>query len=57
MNKEKEHVCFESQVALSFRINVMKHAMADIHTGYGINKRVSAVRGKGEGNFHRVNDA
>lgn len=24
---------------------------------YGINKRVSAVRGKGEGNFHRVNDA
>lgn len=57
MNKEKEHADVDSQEALSLRLSVMKHAMADIYIGCGINEIVSVELGLTEGRLHRVNDA
>lgn len=57
MNKEKEHADVDSQEALSLRLSVMKHAMADIYIGCGINEIVSVELGLAEGRLHRVNDA
>lgn len=56
VNKEWDHVYTNSQ-ALSFRINAIANAIADICTGFGINESVSVVLRKGEGNLHKVNGA
>ena len=42
---------------MSFKINAIANAIADICTSYGINDSVLVVLGKGERNLHRVNDA